>query len=213
VPFKSKESPTSLRCGSEAADSTDTMSCFAGEFKISNILARGGPDTPTRIWRITLTGGPHVDKSSKPQVSETDQKTTLLWSRDCQVSGEYGAVASESISCRGHGWLRRTWDRVPNDLLSVSRSLFQSRTPNAFCVTERSWQPGTERSYLLLGSACADHLGRITVASTRDNFRFDVACGRVLLSCFTWPRLTHIAWGEGGWGAGAGTLVLTRIFS
>jgi hypothetical protein len=81
----------------------------------------------------------------------------LLWSSGCQVSGECNVVAGESILDRRHGRLRRTWDQVPNDLLSVSRSL-RSRTPNAVCVTERSRQPRAKQVYLFFGSALADHL-------------------------------------------------------
>ena len=46
----------------------------------------------------------------------------------------------------------------------------------------------------------------VSVASTRDNFRFDVACGRGLLSRFAGPSLNKIAWGEGRWGNGGGNL-------
>ena len=67
-------------------------------------------------------------------------QSNVLWSRVCQVSGESNVIASESISVRGHGRLLWTWDLVPNDLLSVSRSSW-SRTPNAVCVMERSRQP------------------------------------------------------------------------
>ena len=51
------------------------------------------------------------------------------------------------------------------------------------------------------GSPCS-----LSVASTRDNFQFDVACGRGLLSRFVGPSLSKIAWGEGGWGNGGGNL-------
>ena len=45
-----------------------------------------------------------------------------------------------------------------------------------------------------------------SVASTRGNFRFDVACGWGLLSRFAGPSLDKIAWGEGRWGNGGGNL-------
>jgi hypothetical protein len=51
------------------------------------------------------------------------------------------------------------------------------------------------------GSPCC-----FSVASTRDNFRFDVACGRGLLSRFVGTSLSQIAWGEGRWGNGGGNL-------
>src|SRR5262245_3550130 len=86
------------------------------------------------------------------------QQRNLLWSSGCQVSGECHVGACESISASDHGRLRRTGNRVPNDLLSVTRSSLRSRTPNAVCVAERSRQPRAERTHLFFGSALADHL-------------------------------------------------------
>ena len=78
MPFKSKESPTSLRCGSEASDITDTMSCSAGDFKTSERFSARWSDTPTRISRAVQTRGWTVKKPSKREVSETDQKATQI---------------------------------------------------------------------------------------------------------------------------------------
>src|SRR6476646_7123400 len=68
--------------------------------------------------------------------------SVVLWSRGCQVSCKYGAVASASISRRGHGRLLCTWDLVPNGLLSVSRTASWSRTPDAVCVQNAVGSPG-----------------------------------------------------------------------
>jgi hypothetical protein len=49
------------------------------------------------------------------------------------------------------------------------------------------------------GSPCS-----VSIASTRDNFHIDVACGRG--SFLVWPSLSKIAWGKEGGGAGGGNL-------
>ena len=70
--------------------------------------------------------------------------------------------------------------------------------------TQSAAQGGANLSFLrfrVSGSPCW-----FPVASTRDNFQFDVACGRGLLSRFVGPSLSKIAWGEGGWGNGGGNL-------
>src|SRR5262249_32688970 len=54
------------------------------------------------------------------------------------------------------GRLRWTWDRIPNDLLSVSRRI-NPRAPNAVCVRERSRQAEVKQAHLIFGSASADH--------------------------------------------------------
>jgi hypothetical protein len=71
------------------------------------------------------------------------------------------------------------------------------------CRTQSAAQGEASLSFLrfhLSGSPCS-----LSVASTRDNFRFDVACRTGLLSHFVGPSLSKIAWGKEGGGAGAGT--------
>ena len=102
---------------------------------------------------------------------------------------------------RFRGRLRRTWDRIPNDLLSVSRRVKSSNTPCCMREGTQSAAPGeadpSNFRFRISGSP-----GHYAVASTRGHDSFDVVCRNGLLSDLLPSR--NIAWGEGGWGCGGG---------
>src|SRR5262245_3550132 len=70
--------------------------------------------------------------------------------------------------------------------------------------TQSAAQGGANPSFLrfrVSGSPCS-----VSVASTRDNYQFDVACGKGFLSRFAGLSISKIACGEGAWGYGGGNL-------
>ena len=93
---------------------------------IARILEVSRPSIRSWIRRSrdgqNVNPGPTGGRPRRLSDFELNELKELLWSRGCQVSVEWDAVASELNLDRGHGRLLQAWDLVPNDLLSVSRS-------------------------------------------------------------------------------------------
>jgi hypothetical protein len=126
--------------------------------------------------------------------------SVVLWSRGCQVSGEYwGGSQRVDFGSRSRAAAVDVEQSSERPSIRVENSVVVSNTQ--CCMRDRTQsaaQDGANPSlfrFRVSGSPRPN-----AVASTRDNFRFDFAGGKGLLPCFTKPRPTHIAWGEGGWG-------------